>query len=111
MRVTGRSSASFGLAFLTALFALATPARCQSGTIIGVVRDQAGGLLPEVTVQLRTEATSSRQTTTDAHGAYRFDNLAAGLTRISFALANFATAERRVTVTSAGPVRVDVTLQ
>lgn len=93
---------------IASLLASVVPAAAQS-EIIGGVRDETGGALPGVVVEL-VEASASRQTATDAQGAYRFDAAAPGRAQLSFALINFAIARRNVTIPVAGTLRVDTTL-
>src|SRR5439155_16583833 len=51
-----------------------------------------------------------RETVTDDRGFYQFNNVGPGLTRLSFALVNFAGGQREVRAPAAGAVRVDVVL-
>ncbi|HXG90502.1 MAG TPA: TonB-dependent receptor [Vicinamibacterales bacterium] len=81
----------------------------QSPEIVGTVRDETGGALPGVVVELRT-ATSSQQAITDAQGTYRFDGVAPGPAQLTFGLVNFAGARRTVTVPDTGSARADAVL-
>ena len=83
----------------------------QTSEVVGVVRDETGGLLPGVVVELTMAAGPTRQTATDAQGAYRFDNLAPGEAQVVYSLVNFSTARRTVVVPAAGTVRSNVVLQ
>jgi len=96
------------LGLIAALMASDASAAAQS-EIIGSVRDETGGALPGVVVELR-EASTSQQTVTDAEGAYRFSPAAPGRAQLSFALVNFAIARRDVTIAAAGTLRVETTL-
>ena len=82
----------------------------QTAEVVGTVRDETGGLLPGVVVELTMAAGHMRQTATDAQGAYRFDNLAPGGAQVVYSLVNFSTARRTVVVPAAGTVRSDVVL-
>jgi outer membrane cobalamin receptor len=64
-----------------------------------------------VSVSLRSGDAAPRDTTTDGEGRYRFENLPAGETQISFALINFAPARRLVSVGPSGSVTVDAVLR
>jgi Carboxypeptidase regulatory-like domain len=78
--------------------------------IIGSVRDETGGVLPGVVVQLKDASSTPHQTATDQQGGYRFVNAAPGPARLSFAFVNFAITRREVTIPSDGTLRVDTTL-
>jgi outer membrane receptor protein involved in Fe transport len=90
-----------------ALFA--ATASAQTSEVVGTVRDETGGLLPGVVVEL-TRTGAARQTVTDARGAYRFDNLSPGEALIHCSLVNFSNARRTVIIPAAGTMRVDVVL-
>ncbi len=85
-------------------------AAAQPGQIAGTVRDETGGILPGVVVELSAGADAVRRTETDAVGVYRFDGLTPGRSQLVFLLVNFAKAQREVTVVSTAPARVDVVL-
>jgi hypothetical protein len=106
--------ASFGIHSVAGIVAAsaitATAAFAQSATLIGTVRDETGGALPGVSVELRLGSGNSRRTDTNAEGAYLFDGLASGPVQLSFALVSFANARRTVTVPGSGSLRVDVVL-
>ena len=59
-------------------------------TVAGTIRDETGGVLPGVTVELRPAAGAPRVAVTDAQGAFRFDRIAPGRYQASFTLINFA---------------------
>jgi len=101
----GSSFRAIGLAI--AMLALSAPASAQT-TAAGAVRDETGGALPGVTVELRGDGPPAA-TTTDPSGAYRIDGVQSGTYRFSFTLINFATIYRSVTV-AAAPVRADAVL-
>jgi hypothetical protein len=85
-------------------------AAAQTSAVAGVVRDETGGLLPGALVELTVAAGGTRQTTTDAQGAYRFENLPPGEAQLVCSLINFSNARRTVVVPAAGTVRFDVIL-
>src|SRR5262245_17894950 len=79
--------------------------------IVGVVRDQTGAVLPGVSVELRGQGAAPSLTVTNGAGEYSFDGLAPDTYWLSFALVNFAAANRRDIKLEAGSmVRIDVAL-
>jgi hypothetical protein len=64
--------------------------------ITGTVRDETGGALPGVSVEIRGNRNAAQMTVTNAQGAFRFDRLTDGTYQITFTLINFATARRDV---------------
>jgi hypothetical protein len=93
-------------------FLLASPAAAQTtGTIDGLVRDQTGGALPGVTVELSSTGEPVRTTESDGSGRYRFESLAAGTYGLVFRLLNFSEQQRRSIVVRAGQtVTIDAQL-
>ena len=101
------------LGLIVALFVPVTGlAQTTSGTILGTVADETGGVLPgvEVTVtNLDTGAT--RLAISDDEGRYRAPEVAPGNYEISAALAGFTTAVRSgINMTVNRQARVDLTL-
>ena len=82
------------------LLAVATAAMAQTtGSIVGRVADEAGGVLPGVTVEARSPALQgSRTAVTDGSGNYRLTLLPPGDYSVSFTLQGFANESRQVTV-------------
>jgi carboxypeptidase family protein/TonB-dependent receptor-like protein len=82
------------------LFAVATAAAAQTtGSIVGRVTDEAGGVLPGVTVEARSPALQgSRTAVTDGSGNYRLTLLPPGEYTVAFTLQGFANESRQVTV-------------
>ena len=104
---------SLVLAFVLVLLAL-TPASAQSGGIVtGVVTDESAGVLPGVTVELRTRAgVTVAETVTDATGSYTFNNVAPGAYQLRYTLVNFASkVHQDLQVASGATARNDETLQ
>jgi outer membrane receptor protein involved in Fe transport len=95
---------------LIVMMACAGTAFAQSSGIEGTVRDETGGALPGVVVELMQDATVNNVTETDAQGDYHFDGLAPGPVVVTFALVNFGSARREVTVPASGVVRADAVL-
>src|SRR5258706_14659130 len=88
-------------AFLTAFLLLSVPAvsRAQdasSGTIAGVVRDQAGAVLPGVTVEASSPALieRTRSMVSDGEGRYRLVDLRSRAYTVTFSLQGFKTGRR-----------------
>lgn len=95
---------------ITTLVVSASGAFAQTAEVVGIVRDETGGALPGVQVELRGDTIARRQTETDSTGAYRFDLVAPGRAQVSFSLVHFANARRAVTVPASGGVRVNAVL-
>ena len=93
------------------LLLTAAGASAETLVVTGTVRDETGGALPGVSVELRSPGRAPLLTVTDGQGAYRFDAVPDGEARIAFALINFALARRDITVSKGREIRVDVTLQ
>src|SRR5688572_21629241 len=78
---------------LTMMSAMSAFGQVQSGTIAGTVMDTQGGILPGVTVSLRsTDRTATF--VTDTSGQYRFLALPPGMYALTFELAGFQTIAR-----------------
>jgi Carboxypeptidase regulatory-like domain len=90
--------------------ALSANAFAQTSSVTGVVRDETGGTLPGVSVELKGSGRSVGLVVTDLHGTYRFDGVVPGHYQIGFALINFATSRRAIDVIAAGTARVDAVL-
>ncbi len=85
----------------TLLLAIALPSFAQrtTGTIVGVVTDESGALLPGATITIKGEAIVGTQTAmTGSQGSYRFGALPPGTYQLSFALSGFATLNRQLRV-------------
>ena len=108
------SAVESGRAWRAALFfscfalAAATATAQDRGVVTGSVLDETGGVLPGVSVELRT-TTGLRSTTSDGVGIYRFDDVAAGPATMTFRLVNFSTLRRDLDV-SAGENSADAVL-
>jgi len=103
------------VALLLVLTALAAPAHAQpasaSGVVSGLVRDQTGGALPGVTVELLLSRDVIANGTSDGTGRYRLAGIAPGTYTLSFKLLNFGGQERsNVVVSAGGTVTVDAVL-
>jgi hypothetical protein len=95
--------------------AAAVPATAQLlyGGLVGTVNDANGAVVPGAKVTIVNRETNlTRETTTDAQGAYSFVNVLAGPYDVRVALEGFYEAVRsRVPVTTGQISRVDLTLQ
>lgn len=101
--------------FVTAVLLLvAAPAWAQfdGGAVLGTVRDSSGGVLPGVTVTLRSVETGiSSAKTTDERGTYEFPTVRIGTYTITSELAGFTPREvTGINVNIGARQRVDVEL-
>ncbi|MCU1382709.1 MAG: tonB-dependent Receptor Plug domain protein [Acidobacteria bacterium] len=86
-------------------------AAAQAATVAGTVRDQTGGALPGVTVELTMPRAAPLAASTDPAGRYRFEGVAPGTYTLSFRLLNFGDQYRRdLQVSGAQTVTVDAVL-
>jgi TonB-dependent receptor-like protein/carboxypeptidase family protein len=98
-------------AAILAAFCLAgATASAQAGSVAGAVRDETGGALPGVTVELRGANRAPLVALTDGRGGFRFDGVPAGHYQAAFTLINFGSLRREIDVASAGAARLDATL-
>jgi hypothetical protein len=83
------------------------------GSVVGVVKDPQGAMIPGVTVTIMNKETGlTRETVTDAQGAYNLTNVLAGPYDVKVALQGFREFVRsNVPVTIGAISRVDVTLE
>jgi hypothetical protein len=98
------------LLMLCAVLLNAALAAAQNASVAGTVRDETGGALPGVTIELRSSSGAVQTAVTDTQGAFHVDGVVPGRHQIAFSLINFATTRRDVDVTAAGASRVDAVL-
>jgi hypothetical protein len=99
------------LAALALLFAVGAVAQTQTGTIIGRITDEQGGVLPGVAVTL-TGGQGSVTQITDARGEYRFQGLNPGVYQVVTQLSGFASrTERNLEVSLAKTLTVNLALK
>jgi hypothetical protein len=97
-------SCLFYVAFITVAAGAQT-----AGSVSGRVLDPTGAALSGVAIDLVVDS-RERTTTTDAAGAYRFDQVPAGSAELTFRLLNFSVLRRVVTVSPRAAVTADVVL-
>ena len=92
----GRSRRPVFLLVVMALALFPRLAAAQTGSIAGVVRDEQGGALQGVLVEVTSPQLIEkvRSTTTDQNGRYQIVRLPVGTYKVSFKLDAFATVER-----------------
>jgi iron complex outermembrane receptor protein len=76
----------------------------------GQVMDSTGGVIVGATVTLRGSSGFGRDTTTDARGRYRFQDVPPGVYLLTAFRDGFAPATQELTVSASGPATADVTL-
>jgi hypothetical protein len=103
----GRHHSLFGTTLLLLLW---SAVQASAADVVGTVRDETGGALPGVTVELSAAGGPVRTVQTGPDGAYRFDGVAPGPVDLSFSLVNFGTARRQVSVPATGNVVADTVL-
>ena len=96
-------------AFVVCWCLLGADGRAQTGgTITGRVADETGGVLPGVSVTLTPAGSQTfTETVTDGVGTYRFDNVPAGASELTFRLINFSVVRRTVTVAPGATLTAD----
>ena len=106
--VTLRSTLSLAVVLALGL-AFAGAASAQSaGIVTGRVVDETGGVLPGVTIDVQTGATTLTAVTDDT-GTWRVEGASAGSASLTFRLVNFSTLRRDLDLT-AGENRLDAVL-
>src|SRR5262249_45527438 len=103
-----------GIATLVVLLTCATAALAQRATsqpVTGVAIDSSGGVLPKAAVTLTTTSgTTVQQTTTDATGNFRFEEVPQGRYQVRVAFEGFEATTVRVTVGARAPSALRVML-
>ncbi|MEP7116116.1 MAG: TonB-dependent receptor [Acidobacteriota bacterium] len=88
----------------------AAPLSAQTAAVSGMVRDDSGGALPGVEVEVSQAGSPTRSGDTDAQGAFRVAGLTPGPATVTFMLVNFATGRRDVTVAADQTVKADIVM-
>jgi outer membrane receptor protein involved in Fe transport len=83
-----------------------------TGTLVGTVTDETGGVLPGVNVELRSGAgVTIAEAVTDESGQYTLERVAPGSYQMRFTLMNFASITHADVTVAAGVTRDDARLQ
>lgn len=83
----------------------------ETGTVVGVVTDPSGAVVPNAKVTLKSIGTGAeRSNVTDDNGAYIFTNVNPAVYSVTVEAGGFAKVERRVQVTVGSKVTQDVAL-
>jgi len=96
---------ALALGLVLALTGAAT-AQIATGNVYGVAKDESGAVLPGVGVTLTSEY-GTRTSVSGSDGAFRFLNLEKGEYTVTLALAGFASAARRIRVTTGENVELE----
>src|SRR6266550_4480174 len=82
--------------FALALLVCAPAAADAQGSIVGLVKDASGAVLPGVTIEAASPALIEkvRSVVTDSSGHYRIENLRPGTYSVTFTLPGFSTVKR-----------------
>jgi len=98
---------------VAAALPLAAVAQTTTGTIIGVVTDDSGAVLPGVTVTIKgANIVGSQTSVTNERGLYRLASLPPGTYDISFALGGFSTLNKKgIRVSLGGSSEENATLK
>jgi hypothetical protein len=100
------------MAAVVVLTASAAIAQSLYGTIVGVVKDPQGGTVPGATVTIVNKETNlTKETTTDANGAFSINNVLPGPYDVKVTLQGFRESVRRdvpVTIDQISRVTVDL---
>ncbi|PYQ71851.1 MAG: hypothetical protein DMG04_19660 [Acidobacteria bacterium] len=101
--------------FIYALLVVLTPAASTAqttSTLLGVVRDASGGVLPGASITVKHLATNAvRTVVTEGDGNFLIPFLAVGEYEVTGELSGFQTAVRRISLALDRRVRVDLVLQ
>jgi hypothetical protein len=111
--MTVRRFARVVVLFLCAAAAVVSATAQTTGDIVGNVRDEAGGVLPGVTVEGRSSALQGpRVVVTGSSGGYRLSLLPPGEYTLTFTLPGFATETRKPVIVALGKsVSLDVAMR
>jgi len=96
-------------AALCGLVLLSTSLAFAQSTIQGVVKDNVGNGMENVSVQVAF-AGATRTATTDSDGRYAISGIPAGACTVTFEADRYVTIKRQVTAPANGSVSVDATM-
>jgi hypothetical protein len=88
---------------LGALLQAPSPAIAPRASVSGVVQDQSGAVLQNATVELVAASGAVQSATTDANGAFHFENVAAGQYELRTSFEGFKPAAERLRVGARSP--------
>jgi hypothetical protein len=93
--------------------AISLSAQLPTGTILGTVRDQSGGVVPGASVTItNTDTSLTRTGTTGADGSYRFPALPVGHYQVQVAKEGFGALNRTgITLEVGQEAAIDITLE
>jgi len=99
--------------FVTCLFLTALPLSAQYASLVGTVKDQQGGAIPNATITLTSEDTGVSQTTaSDPGGNFEFPTVRPGAYKLKAEQKGFQTfAQNGIVLAVEGRSRVDPVLQ
>ena len=102
-----------GAAFASSLLATPLAAQILYGSIVGVVKDAQGAVVPGATITIVSQETNlTRETTADAQGNYSIGNVLPGRYDVKISLQGFREAVRTGVPVTIGQIsRVDATLE
>ena len=87
-------------------------AQITAATISGTIKDETGGVLPGVTVEVKNLDTSlSRTAVTDGNGYFTIAGLAPGRYEVRASLQGFATFDTTITLAVAQQAALSITLK
>jgi carboxypeptidase family protein len=106
-------SAARRFLFALSLVLIPTASIAQTtSTVLGVVRDSSGGVLPGASITVKHLATNAVRTVmTEGDGNYLIPFLAVGEYEVTAELSGFQTLARRISVAVDQRIRVDLTMQ
>src|SRR5579862_6285342 len=112
MRRLCGASAGVVLAAAALLLGDVVHAQVQTGSVIGVAKDESGGVLPGVSVTLASPDSPPLTVVTDEAGRYRFPSVSPGMYTLTITLDGFSTyIEKDVQVPVAGTIERGVSLK
>lgn len=112
-RMTSNARRTLAVFVLLALAAAPSQAQTLYGSVVGVVKDAQGSVVPGAAVTIvNTETNLTRDTVTDAEGTYSFINVLAGRYDVKVALRGFREAIRSGLPLTNGQIsRSDATME
>src|SRR5262245_11104098 len=108
-----RSAGLICLLALVVLMPALASAQEQAGSLVGIVKDTSGAVLPGVTINVRSpQVVGVTSTTSDTEGRYRFPALPPGVYEVTAELQGFATFKQADVQLALGQVlKLDIALK